>query len=155
MSTSSKALEQALFQWREQTADERFGENYKEFGGGILMHDEVIKRVVELAQADKLKTTKHLQEQTNWAWTPEYGECVLKLVHEHFQPISRTSASIPSPSATRSAEARGNTMNPQAVPGPALPRSRAAPTCSLCGETGHKSTSLTLMIALTHIFSLS
>ncbi len=127
MTDSDKALRKALFQWRDETAKAQLGE-YEEYGGDILMHYRVIERVVELASVDKLKTVKNLQEQTSWAWVPEYGEEVLALIHEHIaQRGIQHDSTVPADESV------------QDVP-PAPRRVRASPTCSACGEVGHRST---------------
>ena len=131
MSGSDNILQKALFEWRNQTAEKLFGEYYKEFGGKLLMHHRTIERVVQLAQADKLKTSKDLKDQTGWAWSSEYGEQVLEVVRKHSTPI----ASLPGTSS----EAQGQSVTESSA---LSRRSRASPTCSLCGEMGHKSTLL-------------
>ncbi|KAI0090787.1 P-loop containing nucleoside triphosphate hydrolase protein [Irpex rosettiformis] len=127
MSTSDKALQKALFQWRDAMAKEKF-EEYEEYGGDILMHYRIVDRVVELSQANKLESVKSLQDQTGWAWAPEYGEQVLELVQKHSAMSAQQVAA--SSSSTHQRPQHKDTAQPR--------QSRASPTCSICGETGHR-----------------
>ncbi|KAI0737858.1 hypothetical protein BC629DRAFT_1600353 [Irpex lacteus] len=66
MSSSEKALRDALFRWRDDKAKATMGEYY-EYGGDILMHYKVVERIVGLVNLKKLKTVQHLKEQTGCA----------------------------------------------------------------------------------------
>lgn len=139
MTDSDKTLRQVLFRWRDETAKAQLGE-YEEYGGDILMHYRIIERIVELASVDKLKTLKHLQDQTSWAWTTEYGEEVLELVRKHAaERVVQRDNTAPAAETVQGAQA-------------APRRVRASPTCSACGEVGHRSTLLSrsLICYITH-----
>ncbi|KAI0826467.1 hypothetical protein BC629DRAFT_83002 [Irpex lacteus] len=130
MTDSDKALRQALFRWRDEMAKAQIGE-YEEYGGDILMHYRVIERIVELASVDKLKTLKNLQDQTSWAWVPEYGDEVLELIRKHRKHV-----------AERDAQRENVVSVAESVAvQPAPRRARASPTCSACGEVGHRKNS--------------
>ena len=121
MNETSKQLQINLFDWRDEKAITKFPQAHViDFGGGLLLSDQHIQRILQCASSHKLSTIEALLKETHWRkdWADELGESLLSVIHKHYPPPS-----LPSISTER-------TTGPSRGP-------RGPMKCSKCHEIGH------------------
>ncbi|KAG9119079.1 hypothetical protein FRC07_006080 [Ceratobasidium sp. 392] len=128
-------LEEVLYAWRDDLAEAKWGP-YHPVGGLGIIDDEQIERIVRLARRQLIPTMEDFQRELKWLYMPEHGTEVLAIVHRSHppslpasEPVEPTPTSISVPPATQA-------------------KSRAAPQCSACGQSGHTSTYLVLLYSI-------
>ncbi|KAH7918225.1 P-loop containing nucleoside triphosphate hydrolase protein [Leucogyrophana mollusca] len=146
MGEAEKVLRQKLQKWRELQMVEEDLIDDDFFGSQIIMSNEILDRIVDLAYTHKITDAVTLAEQTNWIYADNYGAKVAEIVL----------ACIPIPPDPRTAQSQVLQMqqiqnNPSAVQ-PAAPtepvvassskppaaRAKRGPyKCRACGATGH------------------
>lgn len=119
MTETGQKLQIDLFDWRDEKAITKFPQaQVEDFGGGLLLSDQHIQRILQCASNQKLSNVEALLKETNWRkdWADELGESLLSVIHKHYPPPSL----VPS--------------EPTAGPSRAT---RGPMKCSKCHETGH------------------
>ena len=135
MSTPEERLRHALYEWRNSMAMTKYVASER-YGGDILLHHEVIDKIVGLAHEKKISTVHDLQTHTSWCFTPKYGLDIVDIIRQHCPPTTM----LPSPFTNMPRE-EVSTSTSNSGPNIATKHSRASPTCSVCGDTGHRSKS--------------
>ena len=123
MTEISQQLQLDLFDWRDEKAINKFPQAHVEdFGGGLLLSDQHIQRILHCASCHKLPNVEALLRETHWRkdWADELGESLLSIIHKHYPPPS-----IPS-TATELTIGRSGLRGP-----------RGPMKCSKCHEAGH------------------
>lgn len=133
MSAQEEELRRALFRWRDEVAKTQYLE-YEQYGGDILLHHLVIDRIVGLAHEKKIRTVEELRTQTGWCFAPRYGAVVLEIIHKHCPPVTVSALFTNAPLSRSTGVNSGSAQT--AASGK---RTRASPTCSVCGQLGHRS----------------
>lgn len=75
-------LKEALDRWR---ADELAREGFARddfYGLQLIMSNEILQRIIDLAYSGKLTTVATLVEQTDWCEAPRFGEAILKVIRD-------------------------------------------------------------------------
>ncbi|KIK37779.1 hypothetical protein CY34DRAFT_59074, partial [Suillus luteus UH-Slu-Lm8-n1] len=77
----------ALEKWRgEKMKDCGFGDD-DFFGPQLVLTDEALDRIVDLAHDYKLPDLKTLRDQVNWCYVDSLGSEIITLVKEFFPPL--------------------------------------------------------------------
>lgn len=91
-----RALREELVTWRhKQLIDEEIDDDF--FGPDLILTDDMLTRIIDLAHHSKLLDVHMLKSQTSWVYAQDYGEAVLSLAHKHFPPASLQQPSRTSP----------------------------------------------------------
>jgi hypothetical protein len=120
MTETCQKLQIDLFDWRDEKAITKFPQAHvKDFGGGLLLSDQNIQRILQCASSYKLSNVEALLKETNWRkdWADELGESLLSVIHTHYPPPSIPSSTEPTAGPSRA--------------------TRGPMKCSKCHETGH------------------
>lgn len=121
MTDTSRQLQIDLFNWCDENTNTKFSQAHVEdFGGGLLLSDQHVERILQCAASQKLPNIEALIRETHWRrdWAEELGESLLSVVHKNYPPPS-----LPTPlTETAACPSRGR---------------RGQMKCSKCHETGH------------------
>ncbi|KAH7904694.1 P-loop containing nucleoside triphosphate hydrolase protein [Hygrophoropsis aurantiaca] len=140
MNTQDYKLRDALRTWRKDLmADAGVGGD-DFFGAQLIMADDILNRITNLAHTFKITDLTSLYNQTNWRYTDRWGSQVLELINVHVPPppppptphhtvSSTVTESNPSPSS--------NVLQPHITNGAAVPSSTTTRKCGACGAIGH------------------
>ncbi|KAJ3553995.1 hypothetical protein NM688_g3330 [Phlebia brevispora] len=119
-------LRGALQKWRDSKVRELYGEgNLRQFGGSLVLPNDMLDRLVSCAHFKKLATVNDLKRETQWTEADKYAAEVLQLIAEH---------SAPAPTAASTTRAARTTANKNGEPGI---KPRSIPRCSVCKQPGH------------------
>lgn len=66
------------------------------FGVQLIMIDDVLERIVDLAHFNKIDGLAALQGQVNWRYSDRWGLDILNIVNTHFPPVIEPPPSPPS-----------------------------------------------------------
>ncbi len=81
MSASDIEFRKALHDFRREKTLARYGlAHLNNLGHGLIMGDEVFKRIADCARAQKLTSVESLFRETKWSRSNELGEELLGLV---------------------------------------------------------------------------
>lgn len=81
MSTSDIEFRKALHEFRWEQTLARYGlAHLNNLGPGLLMGDEVFKRIADCAHAQKITSVESLFRETKWSRSNDLGEELLGLV---------------------------------------------------------------------------
>ena len=101
MTEISLQLQIDLFDWRDDKAIIKFPPAHVEdFGGGLLLSDQHIQRILQCASCYKLLNVEALLKETHWRkdWGDELGESLLSVIHKHYPPPSISTEPTAGPS---------------------------------------------------------
>jgi hypothetical protein len=121
MNEISQQLQIDLFDWCDEKAITKFPQAHvKDFGGGLLLSDQHIQRILQCASSHKLSNVDALLKETHWRkdWAEDLGEYLLSVIHKHY-PLP----SLPSISTEPTAGPSRGTRGPM--------------KCSKCHGIGH------------------
>jgi hypothetical protein len=111
---TSRKLQMALFDWRDQNARLKFTSAVlTDMGSFIFLSDQTISTIVECARADRIGTVALLYEETRWrkVWMDEFGESILSVVRS-FYPGTLPTATAADSEALREPSAAENLVRP-------------------------------------------
>jgi hypothetical protein len=120
---TSRKLQMALFDWRDQNARLIFTSAVlQNMGSKIFLSDQIISTIVECARADRIGTVDLLYQETRWRkpWMDEFGESILSVVRSFYPPQTLPTAIAAEPTIRRR-------------------KPRAPVKCRACGQLGHNS----------------
>ncbi|KAH7919783.1 P-loop containing nucleoside triphosphate hydrolase protein, partial [Leucogyrophana mollusca] len=80
MRDAEKGLRQKLQEWRELQMVEEDLVDGDFFGSQIIMSNDILDRIVDLAHAEKIADVVSLSEQTRWIYAEKYGPTIVKIV---------------------------------------------------------------------------
>ena len=151
MAEADRKLREALCDWRStqlQALGASTGDDM--FGSQLIMTDEILERILDLAHFGQIDTLVTLQTQVSWRYCNRWGLQILDIVKTHFpfvveavetpreplQPVENlpgpSTGNIP-PSTTSSARAASSaTSNSRNKP-----RTRGPYRCGSCGSLTH------------------
>ncbi|KIL64921.1 hypothetical protein M378DRAFT_42222, partial [Amanita muscaria Koide BX008] len=84
MTHKENDLCEALKKWRDDQVKIEGLETNIYFGKQLILPDDILKRIVDLAHHFKLPNTQALHAQTGWCYASKYGSHILQYVHLHF-----------------------------------------------------------------------
>jgi len=131
---TDNTLKCALLDWRDKTARARWSSN--DFGPDVLMHINIVSRIVDLAHARKLANVDKLKEQVPWSFAHEYGADIMAIISLH-TPAPESSPFISTPLQSRACTTVPLASTP--TPHARKPRPSSSWTCGTCKELGHRS----------------
>ncbi|KAH9914611.1 uncharacterized protein B0H18DRAFT_1144264 [Fomitopsis serialis] len=147
ISPAGHDLRTALDTFRRERTINKYGRALLDsLGASAVIPDDVIDRLVECAQARKIKSVDDIQREVGkkWGKAREYGEAVTNIIMRFFPMDSPfvTAPLTPRPQAMNATAAGvrpSTTPNRRALPGTPTP---SRPTvrqykCGACGQTGH------------------
>jgi hypothetical protein len=111
---TSRKLQMALFDWRDQNACLIFTSAVlTDMGSYIFLSDQIISTIVECARADRIGTVALLYKETRWRkpWMDEFGESILSVVRSFYPPTLPTATAADS-EALREPSAAENLVRP-------------------------------------------
>lgn len=112
-----QALLEALEEWRERTAEARWGANHFVGGFGILPDDHV-DRLVRLARRGILITPLDLQREIKWHYHTQYNNEVLAVIHSIYPralPTSNPTRHVVAASQTGELSSGSSTTTPTPI----------------------------------------
>jgi hypothetical protein len=121
----------ALNDFREQETIKKFGKSgLKNSGPGLIMPDDILKRIVDCVHAQKIANKDDLQLETRWSRVDLFADAVLAIIDMCRRPsLAPGAANHDSPALTATIKKV-----------PKVGQSR----CGACGEVGHNSVYLNL-----------
>ncbi|KAF8194510.1 hypothetical protein BJ912DRAFT_175127 [Pholiota molesta] len=111
---TSRKLQMALFDWREQNACLKFSPAHlQNMGSYIFLSNQIISAIVECARDDRIGTVALLYKETRWRkeWMDEFGESILSVVRSFYPPTLPTATAADS-EALREPSAAENPVRP-------------------------------------------
>ncbi|KAH7335285.1 P-loop containing nucleoside triphosphate hydrolase protein [Rhizoctonia solani] len=122
---ADEGLEEALDIWREEKANSLWGPMHIVGGGGIIS-DKQIERIVQLARRQLISTLSDFQQELRWLFMASYGAEVLAVVHSSHPPLI---SELPPNSSTVNMPGLAPVENSQSKP--------RMVHCSACLRAGH------------------
>ncbi|KAH9038084.1 hypothetical protein EDB85DRAFT_2142089 [Lactarius pseudohatsudake] len=124
------------------------------YGSQLIMTDDLLERLVELAHFNQLTDLASLKAQVNWRYIDMWGTQILELIKEHapgsdsddrlVAPPNRATLhptgadNIPGTSTDcRSPDVQSGTTTPKSNTSDPKPRNRKGYKCSACGSSAH------------------
>jgi ATP-dependent DNA helicase RecQ len=121
-------LRDALNEFREQETVKKFGKSrLKNSGPGLIMPNDILKRIIDCVHAQKITNKEDLQHETRWSRIDQFADAVLAIIDTCRRPSSSSSLT---PEAASSVSTATNTKKV-----PKIGKSH----CGACGEVGHNS----------------
>ncbi|KAF5381621.1 hypothetical protein D9615_005404 [Tricholomella constricta] len=131
MKPHDHGLKDALDAWRtKQLATDFEGDDF--FGPQMILSDDLLDRIVDLAHYCKIPDVEALLHQTSWRYASKYGPAIQELVFKYQPepPLAPTPALIP-PTTESASQAVPVTCSPLSLP------TKKARLCSACGSFTH------------------
>jgi len=120
------SLRDALNEFREQETIKKFGKSrLKNSGPGLIMPNDILKRIVDCVHAQKITGKDDLQLETRWSRVDLFTDAVLAIIDMCRRPSLTSSA----------ANGNASTIMTSVKKAPKIGKSR----CGACGELGHNS----------------
>ena len=157
MTEADRKLREALCNWR-RTQLQALGASTDDdmFGSQLIMTDDILERILDLAHFGQIDNLATLQNQVTWRYWDRWGPPVLDIVKTHFPFVAdalrgplQPAENIPGPStgnlppSTASGSMAASTVRAAASARPATaksgskPRKRGPYRCGSCHSTTH------------------
>jgi hypothetical protein len=138
-------LKDGLKAWRTEQMEQEFsGDDF--FGPQLLLSDEILNRIVDLAHKNKLTDIQSLHEQTDWRHSSKYGAVIIEMVKSCAPPPPPPP--VPTPSSSGSASSSqlalqgvSNSLS-QIAQNPQVSVPKKSRHCATCGGQDHICTCL-------------
>ncbi|KAM6491950.1 hypothetical protein JOM56_012588, partial [Amanita muscaria] len=145
MNEIGRALEYDLEIWQRDKMKEKYGlACLKHEGAGLVMAETVRERIVKCARFGKIKTIPHLERETRWFGSHEYGSDIIQIIDKHYpRQLPIISENIVPPALlplSNQIQLVNQGQNSQPVM-QNVPRTKHVITCSVCNRPGHNSMS--------------
>ena len=146
-------LTSALQDWRKTQMGHMGMQGNYMYGSQLIMTDDTLERIVELAHFHQLLDLASIRAQVNWRHSDLWGMQILELVKKHFPETDSVDpfASVPHGHTLQPVDIN-NIPGPSTIPGASNLQSMAAPLapststtkprtrirkCSACGSPTH------------------
>ncbi|KAI9429071.1 hypothetical protein H4582DRAFT_1771638, partial [Lactarius indigo] len=114
------------------------------FGPQLIMTDDVLERLVELAHFEQVSDLASIHAQVSWRYTDRWGAEILDIIEKHIPPVNaglsrpalQPAGNLPRPSTVQRSSVAQSTPSSN---DPKLPHARR---CSACGSNTHIGMSL-------------
>ncbi|KAI9437122.1 P-loop containing nucleoside triphosphate hydrolase protein [Lactarius psammicola] len=136
-------LKESLCDWRHrqlQTLGVTTGDDM--FGPQLIMTDEVLECIVDLAHFGQVDDLETLQSQVSWRYCDRWGPQIFDIIKTHAPPVATSSReslqpaeNLPGPSTGLQPSAPSGGVG--AMPSGSKPRTRSRYRCGSCGSTTH------------------
>ncbi|KAI9434782.1 P-loop containing nucleoside triphosphate hydrolase protein [Lactarius indigo] len=143
LTSTDTRLKTALQDWRRNQLLSTVGDDDM-FGPQLIMTDDVLERLVELAHFEQVSDLASIHAQVSWRYTDRWGAEILDIIEKHIPPVNaglsrpalQPAGNLPGPSTVQRLSVAQSTPSSN---DPKLPRTRR---CSACGSNTHIGMSL-------------
>ncbi|KAG1785764.1 P-loop containing nucleoside triphosphate hydrolase protein [Suillus plorans] len=127
------ALRIELQEWRRERLIEIGAGGDDFFGVQLIMADEILNRIVDLAHSRKIDGVSSIRDQASWRYCDRWGSQIFNIVQKYYLP----SADNAPPSIAENPTTFATNLDINALPSNKPPRQKKPSTCRACGQAGH------------------